>query len=117
MKYTKIKKFITTLRIETGETQIEMAKRLGVSPSYISKIEGGKKNISKWFVEQLVKEYNITKEEQEYLLSLRVCRDNASAMKILLEMQRELLSAPQMTFTKAEIGQWLQGHLNKLKGE
>lgn len=117
MKYTKIKKFIRTLRVETSENQIEMAKRLGVCPSYLSQIESGKRNVTKWFVEQLAKEYNITKEEQNYLLSLRVCRDNVRAIQTLLEMQRELQNAKQMTFTKLEIGQWIQGHLNKLKGE
>jgi len=117
MKFSKIKKFIRTLRVETGETQIEMAKRLGVCPSYLSQIEAGKRNVTPWLVDQFIKAYNINKEQQEFLLSQRVCRDNTKAVQVLVEMQKELHSAPQMTFTKVEIGQWLQGHLNKLKGE
>ena len=117
MRFTKIQKFLRTLRVETGETQAEMAQNLGISPSYLSQIEAGRRNVPTWLVNQFTKVYNISKEQQQFLISQRVCRDNAKAMQVLLEMQQELFDAKQMTFTKLEVGQWVQGHLNKLKGE
>ncbi len=46
------------LRIDTGETLEEVSEAVGISPSYLSKIENGRANISYEILERLSEYYN-----------------------------------------------------------
>jgi transcriptional regulator with XRE-family HTH domain len=58
MKSEKLTNFgieVRKYRVELGETLYEMAKTLGVSPSYLSGVETGRKRASEDLVEGLIK--------------------------------------------------------------
>ncbi|MDH3611965.1 MAG: helix-turn-helix transcriptional regulator [Gammaproteobacteria bacterium] len=54
-KLTKFGIKVRKYRVELGETLYQMAKTLGVSPSYLSGVETGRKRASEELVEQLIK--------------------------------------------------------------
>ena len=57
--YTELGKYLRHLRLDNYENMKEMATRLGVSSSFLSAVEVGKKTIpAKWF-DLIVKTYNL----------------------------------------------------------
>ncbi len=73
---TLLGKKLRILRINTGETSIEMAQKFDMSISYLSSIENNKRKIPRDFLEKLFKSYNLSEEEKEdfkksYEMSLR----------------------------------------------
>ncbi|TVY00629.1 helix-turn-helix domain-containing protein [Cohnella terricola] len=61
-------KFCRKLRIDTGELLKEMADKLGVTSSYLSAVENGKRNIPKSWPSILIKEYSLNTDHQRELL-------------------------------------------------
>ncbi len=53
------------LRIRENETTIEMAKKLGIRPHYLSIIENGKAPIRKGFLDDLFRSYELNNLEKE----------------------------------------------------
>ncbi|WP_270505595.1 helix-turn-helix domain-containing protein [Paraclostridium sordellii] len=68
MKLTEFGKFSRKLRIENGELLKTMAEKLGVTSSYLSAVEIGKRNIPKTWEEKIVRAYNL---DEENLIELR----------------------------------------------
>ncbi|MEG2610496.1 MAG: helix-turn-helix transcriptional regulator [Bacilli bacterium] len=63
MKLTEFGKFSRKLRIENGELLKHMAEKLGVTASYLSAVEIGKRNIPKMWEEKIVRAYNLDNEQ------------------------------------------------------
>ena len=82
---TLLGKKLRILRINTGETIVEMSQKLDMSTSYLSSIENGKRKIPKNFLENLFKNYKLTKEDKEdfensYEMSLQEAKINLSKL-------------------------------------
>lgn len=62
---TNFGKKLRILRINTGETIVEMSEKLGLSTSYLSSIENGKRKIPKDLLENVFKSYDFSKEDRQ----------------------------------------------------
>ena len=62
---TNFGKKLRILRINTGETIVEMSEKLGLSISYLSSIENGKRKIPKDLLENVFKSYDFSKEDRQ----------------------------------------------------
>ena len=60
-------KELRKLRIDKDETIHAMAKKLGISISYLSAIEAGSRNIPNGMVETIIKKYRLNKERSEVM--------------------------------------------------
>lgn len=67
MAETNFGKFIRRLRIRNHEVLGDTAKLLGVSTSFLSAVENGKKDVPIEWVDIISKHYNLNKEEIEVL--------------------------------------------------
>ena len=64
MKLTSVGKFTRKLRIDHDELLKDMAEKLGVTVSYLSAVEMGKRNIPSKWADILIKEYKLDEKEQ-----------------------------------------------------
>jgi transcriptional regulator with XRE-family HTH domain len=64
---TEFGKFLRILRIQRNENAQAMAKRLDMSPSYLSTIENGKRNIPTSLEEDIIRLYALSELEQKEL--------------------------------------------------
>lgn len=63
-KITALGKFIRKIRIDNGEYAIDMAKRLGVTPQYISLVELGKRKLNTVLKNKFIEEYKLNNEQK-----------------------------------------------------
>lgn len=64
----KLRKFLLNLRNENNrESILEMSERLGISESYLSRIERGERSIPKNFVDDVVKTYKLDNNQKKEL--------------------------------------------------
>ncbi len=66
---TEFGKLLRIIRINSGDTSKDMAKKLGLSASYLSAIESGKRNIPTDMEKLLSKSYPLSKVDIEKLRS------------------------------------------------
>lgn len=64
---SKFGKELRKLRIDKDENINNMAKKLGISISYLSAIEAGKRNIPNDMVDKIIEKYHLNKERSEIL--------------------------------------------------
>ena len=64
MKLTSFGKFTRKLRIDHDELLKDMAEKLGVTVSYLSAVEMGKRTIPSKWADILIKEYKLDEKEQ-----------------------------------------------------
>jgi transcriptional regulator with XRE-family HTH domain len=64
---TKFGMYLRKLRIDNGELLKDMADKLGVTPSYLSAIETGKRNIPGDWVDKIAALYNLDMIERDQL--------------------------------------------------
>lgn len=64
---TAFGKYLRKMRIDCSEVLGEMAKRLGVSPAYLSSIENGGREIPEDFVAKIAAEYGLSAKQTEEL--------------------------------------------------
>lgn len=69
---TNFGKFCRKLRIDTNEVMNDMAVKLGVTASYLSAIENGKRSIPTDWAEQIAGHYELTEEQVQELTHLLV---------------------------------------------
>lgn len=65
---TQFGKFCRKLRIDNGELLKDMADKLGVTASYLSAVENGKRNVPREWAEKIVDLYYFDNEERNELL-------------------------------------------------
>lgn len=64
------------LRAQRGITQAQLARRLGVSPAYLSALEHGKRGVPRWiFVQAIIGELNVIWDEADELQRLALLSD------------------------------------------
>ena len=95
---TEFGKVCRKIRIDNNELLADMAEKLGVSTSFLSAIENGKKNIPNSLQDKLVEKYSLSKVEE---LNLRKAAENSInqikiEMKYLQQNDRDLV----MTFAR-----------------
>ncbi|MEK3935908.1 helix-turn-helix transcriptional regulator [Sporosarcina sp. FSL W7-1349] len=56
-------KFCRKLRIDKGELLKDMATRLGVTSSYLSAVENGKRNVPRNWIEKISEMYSLNEQE------------------------------------------------------
>jgi len=64
---TAFGKELRKLRIDKDETIHTMAKKLGISISYLSAIEAGSRNIPQGMVDTIIEKYHLNKERSEIM--------------------------------------------------
>ena len=66
-KLTSFGKFTRKLRIDNGELLKDMALKLGVTPSYLSAVEIGKRGVPKQWEEIILNEYSLNDLQKKEL--------------------------------------------------
>ncbi len=61
-KVLTMRQVMRILRTRNGETQIDMARKLNISQSYLSQIENEKLEMPTWFIRSLMRNYDIPKK-------------------------------------------------------
>lgn len=64
---TEFGQYLRKLRIDYNELLKDMADKLGVTSSYLSAVETGKRNIPEGWVEKICRYYNLAMFEQDAL--------------------------------------------------
>ena len=64
---TTFGKELRKLRIDKDENIHSMAKKLGISISYLSAIEAGSRNIPSGMVDKIIEKYHLNKERSEIM--------------------------------------------------
>lgn len=64
---TEFGRLLKIIRVNCGDTAKEMADKLYLSPSYLSAIESGKRNIPANLIGTIAKVYNLSSEDKERL--------------------------------------------------
>ena len=100
MGVTKFGKILRTIRLDHDEILLQMADKLNVSPSYLSSIEHGKRNVPEKWVDKLKDTYNLSEEtirelcdaalEQKSSVKFRISHNPNSKNEILFALARSL---------------------------
>lgn len=88
---TQLQKVLKIIRIENGETQAQMAERLGIAPSTLSMREIQQRPFTEQFAQRIIEEYQLTDDRAQNLIAaLGATQESASrnASKVTLEPQR-----------------------------
>ena len=64
---TEFGKLLRIIRINSGDSARDMAKKLNMSPSYLSTIENGKRNIPPDMEQLLISAYDLSDKDKEKL--------------------------------------------------
>lgn len=118
---TEFGKELRKLRIDRGDILKDMADKLGITSSYLSAIECGKRNIPEDLVERLVELYELSDEQKQILYdacdnsldSIPVDLSEASGHKrsLALKFARKFNDLDEDTITE------MMRLLNKREGE
>lgn len=81
---TEFGKFLRILRINAGDSARQMADKLGLSPSYLSAIENGKRNIPNNMQADLIINYNLSETESNEVK--KIINRNATWVSIVKKM-------------------------------
>ena len=100
MGYTKFGEMLRVLRIQNHEVMGDLAKVLGVSTSFLSAVECGKKNVPESWISIIGKHYNLNRREKAELIE--AAELSKTSMKINLadedNYRRELALQFQRSF-------------------
>ena len=86
---TKFGKELRKIRIDNGEILKDMASRLDVSPSFLSAVEVGKKNIPEGWVKKIGQMYKLNN------LAVKTLEEAAADSVISVKMELTGLDQPQ----------------------
>lgn len=114
---TKLGKKLRKIRIENDEVTYNMAEKLGISVSYLSAIENGKRAIPKNFIENLFEKYDINEKEKKEILETEISYTGEMKIRIdkLNNSQKELsiLYARKINSLSQEQIEKIRGFLNE----
>ena len=77
---TEFGKLLRIIRINSGDSAKDMAKKLNMSPSYLSTIENGKRNIPPDMEDLLINAYKLSERDKAKLRKAMV--DSSDTVKI-----------------------------------
>ena len=95
---TNFGKELRKLRIERDERILDMSKKLGVSSSFLSAVENGKKRIPSNLVSKIKDTYQLGSEEVQRLMV--AADESAAQVKINLEGQDAARRSVAMAFAR-----------------
>lgn len=92
---TSFGKELRKLRIDKDENIHSMAKKLGISISYLSAIEAGSRNIPDDLVDKVVKKYHLSEERSEIMRQAEAesSKEIEIDLKTMTAEQRKLVFA------------------------
>jgi len=92
-------KFCRKLRIDTGELLKDMADKLNVTPSYLSAVETGKRNVPRQWSKLLSEKYNLDEgqrmeldksiEDSQLMVKLDFQKFNSDERELIMAFARE----------------------------
>jgi transcriptional regulator with XRE-family HTH domain len=91
---TELGKFLRHLRINLNELLGEMAEKLEVSPSMLSSVETGRKNMPVNWNEKIPKLYNLNSDETKKFKELAII----SANKISMDLKNTKIPHKDLAF-------------------
>ena len=62
---TQLGKLLRIVRINTGDSMRDMAEKLGLSVSYLSAIENGKRNVPSDLEEKIIEAYELSEKDKQ----------------------------------------------------
>lgn len=83
---TKFGKLLRKIRIDHGEILMDMAKRLGVSPSFLSAVEVGRKSAPSGWSDTIAEQYHLSENQRQELK----------------EAEQEAVTSVKLDFSKAD---------------
>ena len=90
---TEFGKLLRIIRINSGDSAKDMAQKLNMSPSYLSTIENGKRNIPPDMEELLIRAYNLSDKDKVKLRKAMV--ESSDTVKIdltdLAEKKKQMI--------------------------
>lgn len=98
---TEFGRLLRIIRINCGDSARDMAAKLNMSPSYLSTIENGKRNIPSDMEELLIKAYNLSDKDKEKLR--RAMLDSSDTVKLDLTELAEKKKHVIFALTKEDL--------------
>jgi transcriptional regulator with XRE-family HTH domain len=92
-RVTDFGKEIRKLRIERGETMVEMSARVNKSPSFLSAVETGKKPVPSQLVDDITQAYGLAKKQSVQLRDLAEKSVNAFRITPTSDAEQALVAA------------------------
>jgi transcriptional regulator with XRE-family HTH domain len=112
MNYTEFGKFFRILRIENGEVLADAKKFLGVSVSFISSVECGKKPIPEDWYKKICEHYSLSQDKSIELmnaidrskssLKLDLSKSNSLRKDVALQFQRSFEEVDEETLLEIQ---------------
>ena len=92
---TEFGKLLRIIRINCGDSARDMASKLNMSPSYLSTIENGKRNIPPDMEQLLIKAYNLSDKDKEKLRKAMVNSSDTLKLDLteLAEKKKQVIFA------------------------
>ena len=90
---TEFGKLLRIIRINTGDSARTMAEKFGMSPSYLSTIENGKRNIPPEMEELVIRAYDLSEHDKEKLRKTII--DTTAQLKVDLTEMEEKKKNPE----------------------
>lgn len=105
---TELGRLLKIIRVNSGDTAKEMAAKLYMSPSYLSAIESGKRNIPANLIGSIAEVYDLSPEDKEKLRNAVLGEDKPLKMNLtnFCDRKKRLILAisqddfPKETFNK-----------------
>ena len=112
---TEFGKLLRIIRINCGDSAKDMALKLNMSPSYLSTIENGKRNIPPDMEELLIRAYNLSDKDKEKLRKAMV--NSSDTVKIDLTELAEKKKRMIYEITKGDLDEATIDKLCKIMQE
>lgn len=116
MKTTELGKYLRKLRIDHGEVMKEMADKLGITTSYLSAIELGKRTPQEDLIEKVAGQYELPSDQKRRLLFAMTA--SLSEIKLNLENASQADRSLALCFARSlpQMGADKKEELKKLLG-
>ncbi len=98
---TEFGKLLRIIRVNSGDSAKEMAEKLNMSPSYLSTIENGKRNIPLEMEDLLIRAYNLSEKDIDKLR--KAMASSSETVKINLTDLAEKKKHIIFSLTKGDI--------------
>lgn len=95
---TAFGKELRKIRIDSNEVLKDMAQKLGVSSSFLSSVEVGRKNVPNGWCEKIASEYNLSNEQLTSLQKL--AEQSINAVKLNLQQVNEAQRNVALVFAR-----------------
>lgn len=96
---TEFGKKLRNIRMDQGILLKDMAQDLDVTPSFLSAVEVGKKNVPEKWISEISDHYNLTESERKELEKL--ARDATTNVKIDITQANNIQRSAALAFTRS----------------